>query len=232
MLVNIKDNVKFDVYIGRFNKTYNVEQSIWANPFVIGKDGSREEVIEKYRLWINSQPELLKKLPEIKGKTLACWCSPTYDCHGRILEELSSSKNIRNWFSNMLPMDVPLIYDNIQYLTVENFYQAMKVPQSNRILRLEFAAMNPFEAKKQVRDKDKCPWREDWSKEMSLRVMKFALKYKFGPGTSWHRKLMLTKDLGLEVVEWNNWRDLFWGKSLESGLGENHLGKILMKIRG
>lgn len=34
----------YDVYIGRPSK--------WGNPFVIGKDGTREEVIAKYAEWI------------------------------------------------------------------------------------------------------------------------------------------------------------------------------------
>jgi predicted NAD-dependent protein-ADP-ribosyltransferase YbiA (DUF1768 family) len=33
-----------------------------------------------------------------------------------------------------------------------------------------------------------------------------------------------------EIIEWNNWGDRIWGKTYD-GVGENHLGKILMKIR-
>jgi hypothetical protein len=29
--------------------------------------------MEKYRAWLLSNPELLKKLPELKGKVLGCW---------------------------------------------------------------------------------------------------------------------------------------------------------------
>ena len=71
----------YDVYIGRPGK--------WGNPFVIGKDGTRDEVIEKYRIWINSQPSLVANFQEIKGKVLGCWCSPNA-CHGDVLLELSS----------------------------------------------------------------------------------------------------------------------------------------------
>jgi len=70
---------KFDVYIGRPEK--------WGNPFTIGKDGSREEVIIKYEEWIRNNPELLKDLHELKGKVLACWCSPQ-PCHGDVLIKL------------------------------------------------------------------------------------------------------------------------------------------------
>jgi predicted NAD-dependent protein-ADP-ribosyltransferase YbiA (DUF1768 family) len=34
-----------------------------------------------------------------------------------------------------------------------------------------------------------------------------------------------------EIVEWNNWGDVWWGKDLETGKGRNELGKLLMKIR-
>lgn len=70
---------KFDVYIGR--------PSIWGNPFVIGKDGTREEVVKKYRAWILTQSSLLKDLWMLKGKTISCWCAP-FPCHGDVLCEL------------------------------------------------------------------------------------------------------------------------------------------------
>lgn len=69
----------YDVYIGRPSK--------WGNPFVIGVDGTREEVVEKYRQWILNKPELLKDLHELKDKTIACWCAPKA-CHGDVLKEL------------------------------------------------------------------------------------------------------------------------------------------------
>jgi hypothetical protein len=73
---------KYDVYIGRPSK--------WGNPFEIGKDGTREEVVEKYRAWVLTQPDLLAALHELKGKVLACWCSPQA-CHGDVLSELANN---------------------------------------------------------------------------------------------------------------------------------------------
>jgi len=70
---------KYDVYIGR--------PSEWGNPFSIGKDGNREEVIKKYREYILNKPELIDRLPELKDKILACWCKPQA-CHGDVLVEL------------------------------------------------------------------------------------------------------------------------------------------------
>jgi len=69
----------FDIYIGRPSK--------WGNPFKIGKDGNREEVIELYRNYIIATPHLLLSLPELRGKILGCWCAPKA-CHGDVLIEL------------------------------------------------------------------------------------------------------------------------------------------------
>jgi hypothetical protein len=74
------DNV---VYVGRPTK--------WGNPFVIGKDGNRDEVITKYHNWIITQKDLLKDLHELKGKDLSCWCSPE-PCHADILLYLANMK--------------------------------------------------------------------------------------------------------------------------------------------
>jgi hypothetical protein len=69
----------YDIYIGRPSK--------WGNPFKVGKDGSREEVIEKFRDYILNHPFLLDHLSELKGKILGCWCKPN-SCHGDVLVEL------------------------------------------------------------------------------------------------------------------------------------------------
>lgn len=69
----------YDIYIGRPSK--------WGNPFAIGPDGDRDEVIRKYKEWIETKPELLKALPELRGKVLGCWCKPE-PCHGDVLLSL------------------------------------------------------------------------------------------------------------------------------------------------
>jgi len=73
----------YDVYIGRPSK--------WGNPFLIGIDGTREEVVKQYNDWIMTQYELVKDAKvELKGKILGCWCSPLA-CHGDILVEIANS---------------------------------------------------------------------------------------------------------------------------------------------
>jgi len=74
---------EYDEYIGRPSK--------WGNPFVVGADGTRDEVIEKYEQWIQTQPDLLADVYKLKGKVLGCWCAPKR-CHGEILVKLANEK--------------------------------------------------------------------------------------------------------------------------------------------
>jgi len=87
---------EYDVYIGRPSK--------WGNPFTHIKDkktkaefvvDTREEAIAKYREWIQTQPQLLSSLGELKGKVLGCWCKPQA-CHGDVLLELIEKENENN----------------------------------------------------------------------------------------------------------------------------------------
>ena len=64
------------VYVGR--------PSRWGNPYKVGRDGTREEVIEKFTHFI-----VAFNLSELKGKDLVCWCAPL-PCHADILLELAN----------------------------------------------------------------------------------------------------------------------------------------------
>jgi hypothetical protein len=67
---------------------WRLSKSKWANPFKIPRDGTRDEVIAKYRTWLQ-QPDLMAALPELRGKDLACWCAPER-CHADVLRELAN----------------------------------------------------------------------------------------------------------------------------------------------
>jgi hypothetical protein len=74
---------------------WKLAASKWRNPFKIDKpgqlrNGTRDEVIAKYRAWIVQQPALIAALPELRGKDLACWCAPE-SCHGDVLLELANA---------------------------------------------------------------------------------------------------------------------------------------------
>lgn len=72
----------YDVYIGR--------GSLWGNPFVIGRDGTREDVIDKYTkyLWRELKNGRITKemLISLDGKVLGCYCKPK-SCHGDIIKK-------------------------------------------------------------------------------------------------------------------------------------------------
>ena len=83
-VINVNKDKEYDVYIGR--------GSDWGNPYAIGVDGDREEVIRKYKYdfdrgFLKSNKEDLLKL---KGKTLGCHCKPSA-CHGDILANYLNS---------------------------------------------------------------------------------------------------------------------------------------------
>ena len=95
------DDCENNVYIGRkgvvfvqdsgLKRRYPTEDSIFYNPYKIGKDGCRQEVIDKYRKYILhkiDQGEITKEeIMRLRGKNLGCWCSPE-PCHGDVLVEL------------------------------------------------------------------------------------------------------------------------------------------------
>lgn len=143
-------------------------------------------------------------------------------------------ERISNWFSNFLPFDFPLVYQDIQFKTNENFYQAMKMPKDRVDLRKQIAYMLPAQAKRAIRDKEKYPWRKDWDDTLKLEVMEYGLRWKFAPDTLYWYPMLVATDED-EIVEFNNWHDNFWGDCLcekcKKIKGHNNLGKLLMKIR-
>lgn len=86
-VVNRKRFEGEDVYIGR--------PSVLGNPFAIGKDGDRAEVIRKYRGWLWEQVKArgkvfaelvrIKRMSECGDVYLVCWCKPEA-CHGDVVK--------------------------------------------------------------------------------------------------------------------------------------------------
>lgn len=81
-LVNINRGDRCDVYIGRGGP--------FGNPYVIGQDGDRDEVIRKFRDYFHQRLKMdrdfRKKVEALKGKTLGCHCAPL-NCHGTVIME-------------------------------------------------------------------------------------------------------------------------------------------------
>ncbi len=68
------------VYVGR--------PSIWGNPYRIGPDGTREDVVRKYEVFLRTSPVLLAQLRDVRGATLGCWCHPL-PCHAHVIAHLA-----------------------------------------------------------------------------------------------------------------------------------------------
>ena len=74
---------------------------IFGNPFTL-QMGSREWALREFSVWLNGDtvnrwPELIERrekllarLPELKGKDVACFCAEGQPCHGDYLIELAN----------------------------------------------------------------------------------------------------------------------------------------------
>lgn len=139
---------------------------------------------------------------------------------------ISDFRGNHDFLSNFFPVDVE--YEGVIYPTIEHAFQAAK--------SLDFAqrraiknAKSAGEAKRMGR---RIKRREDWF-DVSLMIMESLVRQKFTLVPDLKSKLLDTEDAIL--IEGNNWNDRFYGAVYDTTrnewIGENHLGKILMKVR-
>lgn len=89
------DKTACNIYIGRSSR--------FGNPYHVGLNGNRAEVIFNYELWLQSNPELIQSIcRELGNKILGCHCAPELDCHGYVLARMAN-----NW-----QLCMPLILEN------------------------------------------------------------------------------------------------------------------------
>jgi hypothetical protein len=102
-VVNIRDKLPFDVYVGR---PAGAVKFHYGNPFgyIYGSKvavlvGSRQESVEMFEKWLRGQAHqdleqerrqwILSQLPNLRGKTLACWCGKGMACHAIVLAKMA-----------------------------------------------------------------------------------------------------------------------------------------------
>lgn len=112
-------------------------------------------------------------------------------------------------------------WDGIRFPSVENAYQAAKCALPSDAWK--FTEIKASEAKRLGRI---VKMRSTWNDER-LDVMYALVKQKFEEPSL---KALLLATGNEEIEEGNWWGDTFWGTV--NGIGENHLGKILMRVRG
>ena len=132
---------------------------------------------------------------------------------------INSFRNEHRFLSNFYPSVVAL--DGLDFPTVEHAYQAAKTLDGTKRRQIQ-QAKSAGDAKRLGRHVN---LRSDWE-DIKIDVMRQLLRQKFS------EPMMLNQLLSTgthELVEGDWWNDKFWGVC--NGVGENHLGKLLMEIR-
>lgn len=88
-----------DVYIGRTKHTH--KKMHYGNPWKIGRDGTRDEVCDRYEAWLRKKADatvepdrrdwILRNVWKLHGAVLGCWCAPQR-CHGEVLAVLAEEE--------------------------------------------------------------------------------------------------------------------------------------------
>lgn len=122
------------------------------------------------------------------------------------------------FLSNFYPCNIE--YEGVKHRSTETAYQAAKFSDIKE--KYKIAEMTAGESKRYAKGKQPSDW-----KERSLGIMEDLVRQKFTNNKHLREDLLMTGDQ--ELIEGNSWGDTFWG--ICNGKGENHLGKILMKVR-
>ena len=112
-------------------------------------------------------------------------------------------------------------YNGLNYNNSEAAFQAQKCKDEGD--KRQFCNLIAGRAKRLGRRVD---MRDDWD-DIKDNIMYEIVKEKFGSNDDLKSLLVDTGDT--ELIEGNNWRDTYWGVC--NGVGENKLGKILMRVR-
>ena len=119
--------------------------------------------------------------------------------------------------------EVSVEYNGLTYGSTEAAFQAQKCMTDEE--RIAFTKYGPGKSKSEGK---RVKLRPDWE-DVKVGIMEDIIRAKFTQHEELARRLL---DTGEKIlVEGNDWGDVFWGVDTRTGEGENHLGKILMKIR-
>ena len=116
----------------------------------------------------------------------------------------------------------PVVYNGLTFKDNEAAFQAQKVAD-NKDQMLAFTKIAGSDAKHLGR---LVQCRKDWE-QVKVQIMTDIVRAKFTQNPDLAENLKGTYPA--ELIEGNNWNDKFWGKC--HGVGQNHLGEILMKVR-
>lgn len=130
------------------------------------------------------------------------------------------------FLSNFFPSE--FIWEELSFLTVEHFYQAMKSDDGD-IIKSIADLLTPGQAKKKGRI---IQLRPDWE-EIKQDIMFAGLWMKFSQNS--HLKFKLLATTNTILIEGNWWHDQYWGicycNSCKGSKQLNKLGQLLMRVR-
>jgi ribA/ribD-fused uncharacterized protein len=137
---------------------------------------------------------------------------------GRVIPEFTGQYA---FLSNFYPSEI-VTPDGWIWPTAEHLFQACKTWSPDDRRRV-YAAASPGGAKRAGR---RVALRPDWERVKKLIMLKTVLaKFEQNPELA----TLLDATYGEELVEGNDWNDMYWGQV--DGQGANHLGQILMWVR-
>ena len=119
--------------------------------------------------------------------------------------------------------DAPVTCNGLTHQSNEAAFQAQKCMTEEE--KMQFTTLLANEAKRLGR----CvQLRPDWE-NVKLSIMEEIVRAKFTQNEDLKQRLLATGDEVLE--EGNTWHDTFWGVDAKTRVGENHLGRILIRVR-
>ena len=132
------------------------------------------------------------------------------------------------FLSNFYPCDIKIgspplrgLIKEVTFKSSENAYHFFRTDDLKA--QNKFISLSPKGAKQLAK---RCKTKPNWD-DIKLGIMYYVCKQKFTQNMDLANELLDTGNILL--VEHNWWGDTFWGVC--NGMGENHLGRILMKIR-
>ncbi|CAK0811641.1 unnamed protein product, partial [Prorocentrum cordatum] len=85
------------VYVGRGSRRWGLAPSCFGSPFAVGPSCSREDAVALFAGWLRKQPELLRRLEDLRGAKLVCHCSQSEACHADVLLAELAKRDAASW---------------------------------------------------------------------------------------------------------------------------------------
>lgn len=130
-------------------------------------------------------------------------------------------RNQYAFLSNFYPTQIT--YKGLTYKNAEAAFQAQKC--SFDAEKRQFCDLDGKNAKRRGRH---VKLRKDWN-NIKLTIMHDIVKAKFEQNPKLLKQLLYTGNT--KLIEGNYWHDTFWGIDIQTNVGKNNLGKILMCVR-